>query len=147
MYFYCHITDSLIGSSGCSPASETMPRIGRTIHSRCLDSLFQFCHKMRMCQGLLSLKRKKGPGPGPRPGPGPVPLRDMNLRTAATGHISLSILPTKVFASTLKGSVLDAFIRTQLTCGFSVQSTEISSNVSATPRQDLNLLELLVLQT
>ena len=48
-------------------------------------------------RGLPSRKRKKGPGPGP--------LRAMNARTAATGHKSLSVLPMKISAPTLKGSV------------------------------------------
>jgi len=58
---------------------------------------------MGMCQGLLSLKRKKGPGPEPGPGPGPGPLRDMNVRTAATGHKSLSNSPNKSICFNSKG--------------------------------------------
>ena len=80
---------------------------------------FNFATRREQVRGLPSLKRKKGPGPGP--------LRVMNARTAATGHKSLSVLPMKISAPTLK--VLDAIIRTRMTWGFAVQSTEISLNV------------------
>lgn len=70
------------------------------------------------CEGLAVAETKEGAW-----------MRDMNVRTAATRHISLSVLLTKLFALTLKGSVLDTFIWAEMTCGFSTQSTEISLNV------------------
>ena len=51
-HFYCRIAYTLTGSGCRSTASETMPRIGCAVHSRCLDTLFQLRYETGTSEGL-----------------------------------------------------------------------------------------------